>query len=333
MKQTIIYVSCGEGREIDAFALTGDGRIELRQRLAVAGMPVPMRVRADVGRLYVGMRQENALAAFAVAPESGELSLLGQVAAPGGPVYVFCDRDLRVAFSPSYGDNNLSVFALDAAGVPQPAHQVLANLPRAHAARLDRSGRWLLVPMLGADAIRIYRLTDDLNLEPNDLPILLGRSGSGPRHPVFSADNRFVYCLNELDGCIDVFAFDDTRGALLLLQTINMMPPDFGGVPWTAELRLTPDGRHLYASDRRSSTVAALNVDRNDGHLSLIGHFATENQPRGMDIDPSGKWLVVAGQQSSHLSVHAIDADSGRLSLCQRHETGRDPICVEIAAI
>ena len=111
------------------------------------------------------------------------------------------------------------------------------------------------------------------------------------------------------------------------------MPEGFVAAPWTAELRLTPDGRHLYASDRRSSTVAALVVDKQSGRLTLVDHFSTENQPRGMDIDPSGKWLVVAGQQSTHLSVYAIDPISGRLSLRRRHETGRDPICVEVAVI
>ena len=333
MTRTLIYVSCGEGREIDVFSLTDHGDVCWRQRVPTASMSVPMRVRAESGRLYAGMREANRLAVYAIAAESGELSLLGEVATPGAPVYVFCDRDLRVAFCPSYSDNNLSVFPLDAQGIPLAASQVLHNLPRAHAARLDASGRWLLVPMLGADGIRIYRLKDDLHLEPNDLPIILGRPGSGPRHPVFSSDNRFVYCLNELDGSIDVFAFDDTRGALLLEQTISIMPEGFVAAPWTAELRLTPDGRHLYASDRRSSTVAALVVDKQSGRLTLVDHFSTENQPRGMDIDPSGKWLVVAGQQSAHLSVYAIDPISGRLSLRRRHETGRDPICVEIAVI
>ena len=73
-------------------------------------------------------------------------------------------------------------------------------------------------------------------------------------------------------------------------------------------MRLTPDGRHLYASDRRSSTVAALVVDKQSGRLTLVDHFSTENQPRGMDIDPSGKWLgFVLDNRIACCDVHSGD--------------------------
>ncbi len=332
MNQMIIYVSCGEGREIDVFAF--DPALEelrQRQRVPTSGMAVPMRV--SPGRLYAGLRSENALLTFSIDPNNGQLTALGEIAAPGAPVYLSCDMSRRVVFAASYGDNNLSVFPMDAAGVALTACQTERDLPRAHAARLDATHRWLLVPTLGVDAIRIYRMNDDLRVVPNDPPVILGRPGSGPRHPVFSSDNRFVYCLNELDGTIDAFGFDAQCGALALKQTINMMPPGFDDKPWTAELRLRPDGRFLYATDRRSSTLAVLAVDTASGGLTLIDHVLTEIQPRGMDIDPSGRWLVVAGQQSAHVTVYAIDPASGCLRACQRYETGKDPICVEIVTI
>lgn len=334
MEWTYIYVSCGEGREINVFSLDSQsGKVNLRQRLMTSGSPVPMRVRAAAGRLYVGMRMENALQAFSIDPKSGMLESLGGVAAPGSPVYVSCDEKMRVAFSASYGDNNLSVFPLNEDGIPQLATQIEPDMPRAHAACQDKSGRWLLVPMLGADAIRVFRITASGHLEVGAESQLMVRSGSGPRHPVISADNRFVYVLNELDGSIDVFLFDADTGKLDLCQTIEMMPKAFDGKPWTAELRMTPDGRFLFATDRRSNTIASLRVDPESGFLSLVGHTQTEDQPRGMDVDPSGRWLVVSGQQSGAISIYAIDADNGSLALCHRHRTGKEPICVEIAGL
>lgn len=333
MQALSVYVSCGESREIDVFSLDpGSGEISLRQRVLTPGSPVPMRAMIAQQRLYVGMRNDSALHAFAIKSEDGCLHSLGGVAAPGAPVYVSSAPASGVAFSSSYGDNNLSVFPLDANGVPLAAQQTESGLPRAHAARVDQSGRWLLVPTLGADAIRIYRIEAGGHLVPNDPAAVAVKTGSGPRHPVFSADNRFVYCLNELNGCIDVFAFDAERGALDLRQTIDMMPPGFAGAPWTAELRLTGDGRFLYATDRRSSTIAILSVAKKTGKLVLVGHTPTEDTPRGMDVDPSGRWLVVAGQQSGGLTVYAIDQVSGRLTAKGRQRTGKEPICVEIVA-
>lgn len=335
MSQACIYVSCAESRVIDVFALdTRSGELGLLQRFATTGSPLPMRISPDRRVLLAGTRSENALLSFAIDPECGELSLLGRVSAPGGPTYVSCDRAMRVAFIASYGDSNLAVFPLAANGAPMPAVQLETELPRAHAALVDASNRWLLVPMLGADAIRVYRLEEDgLRLSPNDPAMVPARSGSGPRHLVFSPDNRHVHCLNELDGSIDLFDFDAGSGTLELRQSVGMMPPGFDGQPWAAELRARPDGRFLYATDRRSSTLAVFSVETLTGELSLSGHFPTENQPRGMAIDPSGRWLAVAGQLSNHVSLYEIDPGTGLPSLHSRHATGKDPICVEIVAL
>ena len=112
-----------------------------------------------------------------------------------------------------------------------------------------------------------------------------------------------------------------------------MLPAGFAGKPWAAELRATPDGRFLYATDRTASAIAAFAVDPASGRLTLIDHTPTETQPRGMGIDPAGRWLVAAGQLSSRLTVYAIDPASGRLRAVHSHATGTDPICVDIVAL
>ena len=332
MTQTIVYVSCAQSREIHVFSLAGDsGEVRLRQRVATAGAPGPLRVCPQRRVLYAGTRGADALAALAIDPANGELAALGSVPTPGGATYVSCDRLRRVAFCASYGANLLAVFPLDAQGAPQPASQVESELPRAHAALIDAANRWLLVPSLGSDTIRAWQLGDDGRLARGAVTNV--RAGSGPRHLVFSPDNRHVHCLNELDGSIDVFDFDAQSGTLICTQSINMLPANFADKPWAAELRATPDGRFLYATDRTASTIAAFAVDTASGRLSLIDHTPTETQPRGMAIDPAGRWLVAAGQLSSRLTVYAIDAASGRLRAVHGHATGTDPICVEVVAL
>ena len=332
MTQTLVYVSCAQSREIQVFSLADDcGEVRLRQRVATAGAPNPLRVCPAQRVLYAGTRSEDGLAAFSIDAVSGELTLLGSVALPGAATYVSCDRERRVAFSASYGGHLLAVVTLDAQGAPLAVSQVETELPRAHAAQIDASNRWLLVPSLGSDTIRAYRLGDDGRLAPAATTAV--RSGSGPRHLVFSPDNRHVHCLNELDGSIDAFDFDALAGTLTCVQSISMLPAGFSGKPWAAELRATPDGRFVYATDRTASVIAAFAVDAGSGRLALIDHYPTEAQPRGMGIDPSGRWLVAAGQLSGRLSVYAIDPLSGRLSAGSSHATGSDPICVEIVAL
>lgn len=334
MTPTVVYVSCAQSQEVQVFSLADDsGEVRLRQRVATAGAPSPLRLRPDRRVLYAGTRAVDAIVAFAIDAASGELLLLGSAPAPGGPTYVACDQANRQVFCASYGSNLLAVFATDAQGVPLAASQVETGLPHAHAALVDASDRWLLVPLLGADAIRAYRLGDDGRLTPGDPAMTAVRAGSGPRHLVYSPDNRQVHCLNELDGSVDAFDFDAAAGTLTCTQSISMLPPGFAGKPWAAELRATPDGRFLYATDRTASCIAAFAVERSSGRLALIDHFPTETQPRGMGIDPAGRWLIAAGQLSNRLTVYAIDPDSGRLSAVHSHATGNDPICVEIAAL
>lgn len=334
MTQTFLYVSCAASRMIEVFSLdTATGGVASRQRLAVPGRPTPMRVSPDRRLLLVGLREESALLSCSIDGESGRLAVLGSVPAPGAPAYVSCDQAVRHVFLASYGNDLLAVFPLDPKGHPAPAFQVENGLPHVHAALTDATGRWLLAPMLGADAIRVYRLGQDGRIEPNLPPLVSSRPGSGPRHLVFSADNRYVHCLNELDGSVDLFAFDANTGTLELKQSTRMMPHGFTGAPWAAELRVTPGGAFLYASERRSSTLAVFAVDKENRHLSLFGHYPVETQPRGMAVDPSGRYLAVAGQLSGHLSVLALDPHTGRPEPRCRVATGDDPICVEAVAL
>lgn len=330
MSQTVIYVSCAQSQEILVYHLdAADGGVRITQSLSLPGAAQPLGVSPDRRVLYTGLRPDNTLVALGIDPRDGQLSVLGSSQVEGGPTYVSTDRTGRMVFSASWGGNTLCMCPLDERGVPGPMIQCENGIEHAHAALADAGNRWLLVPALGEDVIRIYQIGE--RLTPHRT--VAARKGSGPRHPVFSPDGRHVWCLNELDGTIDVFDFDGDAGALAMRQSVNMLPPGFGGKPWAAELRATPDGRFLYATDRTASEIAAFAVESGSGRLELVGHFPTETQPRGMAIDPSGRWLAATGQLSGHLTLYAIDPQTGRLEARQRVEAGQDPIMVEIIGL
>ena len=334
MNQTIAYVSCAESREIQAFSLnTRSGELRLLQRTHTAGIALPIMVRPDKRMLYAGTRSDNAITAFHIDPQNGKLTAAGQVPTAGSPTYITCDRTMRVLFSAFYHDNTIAAFPLDAQGVPQAASQIETDLPHAHCAVMDTTNRWLLVAMLGRDAICCYRLNQDGQLVPNDPPMLAVRPGSGPRHLVFSPNTRHLYCINELDGSIDLLKFDSTAGKLTLRESVSLLPHGFTDQPWAAELRMSPDGRFLYASERRSSMLAVFAADAKTGQLSLYGHYPTETQPRAMAIDPSGKWLLTAGQLSNHLTVYELNPETGCPTARHRLPAGMNPIGMEIVTL
>jgi 6-phosphogluconolactonase len=244
--------------------------------------------------------------------------------------YLATDRSGRFLFSASYSGHQIAVSPTGADGRVQPAQQVLPTGPNAHAIQADPSNRFVLATSLGGGVVMQWRFDAATGrLAPNAAPAFAPHAGASPRHFVFSRDARFVYLIGELDAAIDVLAFDAPSGRLRTAQTVSSLPPAFAGTPWAADLHLTPDGRFLYSSERRSSTLAAFGVDTSTGTLAPLGHTATEAQPRGFNITPDGAFLIAAGQLSHRLSVYRIDPRSGALDKCSECAVGRNPNWIE----
>ncbi len=305
------------------------------QQVDLGGEVMPMALGPDRRRLYAARRSEpREVLSFAIDPESGRLQALGSAALPHSMAFIATDRSGRHLLSASYGGDLLAAGPIDADGVAGAARQLLPTGRHAHAIRADPSNRFVLASTLGAGVMQQLRFdAASGTLSPNTPPTMQPHSGASPRHFVFAPDGRFVYLLNELDAAIDVLAFDGARGTLAPLQTIGSLPPGFTDAPWAADLHLTPDGRFLYSSERRSDTLAAFRVDPADGRLTLVGHFPTEAQPRGFGITPDGRFLVAAGQRSDALCVHAIDPDSGALHERGRCAVGEGPNWIEIVPL
>ena len=207
--------------------------------------------------------------------------------------------------------------------------QVLHTGPNAHAIVPSPCKRYVLATALGGGELMVLRF----NAETGQLTPAsswAARAGAGPRHFRFDPQCQRVYLLHELDGTVDVLDWDADQARLSLVQTVGILPTGFTGQPWAADLHLTPDGRHLYASERTSSTLAHFAVDTVTGHITVKGHTAVETQPRGFAIDPTGQHLLVVGQLSHHLSRYAIDRETGQLTLRQRLPVGQGPNWVEI---
>jgi 6-phosphogluconolactonase len=329
---TVVYVSNAESGSISVLHLDlSSGALSPVQTPELGGMVMPMAVSPDQRFLYAARRSDPlAVRSHRIAAHDGTLTPIGEAALPASMANIATDGTGRFLFSASYGGNLVAVNPIDASGAAQPAQQVIATEPNAHAIRSDPSNRFVFATSLGGDRVLQFRFdATSGRLTPNDPPAFLSRSGSGPRHLAFHPDGRTVYLLHELDAGLDVLDMDPERGTLQLRQALSVLPGGFSGQPWASDLHLTPDARFLYASERRSNTLAAFAVDAG-GSLVPRGSVPTQTQPRGFAIDPSGRWLIAAGQVSHRLGVHAIDADSGALTLRGEATAGLEPNWIEV---
>lgn len=334
---TVIYVSNADSGDIAVVSLDESiGALTTLQTADIGGMVMPLAISPDQRFLYAARRSEpQAVVAFGIERASGLLAKIGEAPLPDSMAYLSTDETGRWLFSASYGGNMVAVNPIGADGRPRPSTQQIPTAPKAHCIRPVAGNRHVLATSLGGGLVMQFRFDADTGtLQPNEPYPLTMRTESGPRHFAFHPTAPFVVLLNELDASLDVLALDATRGTLTLKHTVTgTLPSGFSGDPWAAELRFTPDGRFLYTSERRSSTLATFAVDATSGALTLRGHTATQAQPRGFAITPSGQHLIAAGQTSHALTVYRIDAASGALTPVAEHAVGQNPNWVEALSL
>lgn len=332
--KTILYVSHADGREVFVMAMNPDsGDLTLVEKMAVTGVAMPMAVSPDRRYLYVGLRSEPySVASFRIDPGSGRLSAIATTKLPDNFAYISTDRAGRFLLGASFAGNKIAINPIGPHGwVQERPVQVFATPPAAHCILTDPSNRFVYVPCRDGNAVVQLRFDAATGMvSPNDPSTVAAQDGAGPRHARFHPNNAFLYLLNETDGSANVYAIDQATGTLALKQTVDARPPGLTGNPAAADIHLTPDGRFLYGTVRTSNTIAGYAVDPVTGLLTHIGHWPTEDHPRGFAICPRGRFLYTVGLMSHHLQSYRIDASSGKLKPLKRLAMGQGPNWIEI---
>ena len=336
---TYLYVGNAASNEILTYALDPrTGELTQVDKLTVpgitkAGGSMPMAVSPNKKFLYAGFRGEpQIVATFAIDSKSGKLSHVGNGPLDDSMAYIATDRTGKWLLSASYPGHKVTVNPIGQNGVVEAVKQTIPNLPNSHSIIADKSNKHVLAASLGADAVNQFSFdARSGTLTPADPANTKVKEKNGPRHFRYSADEKFVYLLNELAAVINVFSYDAKRGVLTKqIQEISAVPGDFTGKKWAADIHLTPNGKYLYATERTTSTIAQFNVDTRTGMLTANGSVATEKQPRAFEIDPSGKFLYAVGELSDSMTSYSIDPKTGTLKQLKQYPVGKNPNWIEI---
>ncbi|EPX2176526.1 TPA: 6-phosphogluconolactonase [Serratia marcescens] len=330
MKQ-IVYVASPESQQIHVWQLDDAGALALLQTVDVPGQVQPMTLHPDKTHLYVGVRPAFGIVSYRIEAD-GTLQQAGMAPLPGSPTHISTDLQGRYLFSASYSGNCASISPIGHDGVVTAPIQQIDGLTAPHSANIDPTNQLVLVPCLKEDRIRLFNLSLAGQLTPHAQEAVATAAGAGPRHMAFHHNDKFAYCVNELDGTVDVLAISENGGHYTVTQTLDIMPADFDGTRWAADIHITPNGRFLYTSDRTTSILTIFSVSEDGGTLSVVGYHPTEAQPRGFNIDHSGRFVISSGQKSDHIAVHEIDQRSGELTTLARYPVGKGPMWVSVLA-
>ena len=351
---TYVYVANSGDGDLSAFRLDTDkGELVPLGRMPGAPSVSPLAHSPDGRMLYAAGRSSDlAVLSYAIDPASGALTRRGSAPLPADMCHIALDPSGRYLLGASYGGDMLSIQRIGSDGLveAEPVARMLTGR-NAHAFRAHPTNGYVYATNLGSD--RVVHLRFDAAsgkvTQPSGAPVGTPQD-FGPRHMVFSPDGRFLYVNSEYQGGVIAYAVDAASGALTEKAHAHGLPADLGlpadtprdlqarasGSPakrkvvWAADLRLTPDGRFLYMSERTGNLVSLFRIDPASGLPTYVASYPTEQQPRGFNIDPSGRYLIAAGEQSGHVSLYRISPQDGSLALAGRYPVGIGANWVEV---
>ena len=339
----------GTTRGIYAYQWDGDaGTLTPAGQAADTKNPSFLTLSPDRRHLYAvneiddfGGQESGSLSAFAVAGESGKLTLINVVPSGGaGPCNLATDLSGKVLFAANYNSGSAASFQIKSGGglSKQVSHfqyqghsvDVRQQGPHTHCTTVSPDNRYVLVNDLGLDRISVYHLdAATARLTANEPAFYEALPGSGPRSFTFHPSGKWAYSVNEISNTVDALRWDAASGTLTRLQNISTLPAGFTGVSTAATVAVDGEGRHLYVSNRGDNSIAVFTIHDRTGVLKMVQRMPSGGKfPRYFALDPGNKWLVVANQGSSNLVVFSRNHRSGHLKATQRQYSLESPVCL-----
>ena len=149
-----------------------------------------------------------------------------------------------------------------------------------------------LVPCLFMDQIKIldkdFKVEDEIQFE----------EGSGPRHAVFSDDEKYLYVVGELSNLLYVVDMHTKK----IVNTEELLENGLSHVKDTATIR--KKGDYLYVSTRTQDVITVLHVSGKDVKRIQVTSCAGKHPRDFVIVDDD---IIVANRFSDSLSVLPIE--------------------------
>lgn len=332
----LVFISAfeaGDAGAIHAYRLDMKaGALQLAHKTTGVEHPFFLALSPDKKFLYsihaknFGGSENEEVAAYAVTGRSGELKFLNRQSARGtAACYLHVDATGKTVLVANYTSGSVAALPVKPDGSLGEAASFIQHTgssvkpdrqtgPNAHCILTSPDNRFAFAADLGIDKVLCYRLdAATAKLTPNRQPFVRTLPGAGPRHLTFHPNGKHVYVINELANSVTLFDYEKESGFLIEKQTLSTLPPDFKGQTACADVKITPNGRFLYGTNRGHDSIACYRIAE-DGGLTLIGIEPSKGGgPQNLAITPGGELLLCANMPGKNVAVFRIDAETGAL--------------------
>jgi 6-phosphogluconolactonase len=302
--------------------------------------PGYVRLSPDQKFLYA-VNQGNTIASFGVG-KGGTLTYLNRQNAEGvNPCHVSVHPSGKMAFLANYTSGSWAAYPISSNGKIEAStakyqfagsgpNKSRQEKPHAHCVLSTPNGKFVYVTDLGTDRLMNYTVDAAKGtVSPNPIQAYFyTEPGAGPRHFIIHPSGRFLYLLNELQATLIACTIDE-QGVINEIETVETLPADFKGTNSSAAIRMHPNGRFVYVSNRGYNGIHAYEIQKN-GSLKKVGEIQRGiSTPRDFNIDPTGQFMVIGNQDTNNLLIYEVNPATGKLSYRSESVSITKPICIE----
>lgn len=178
-----------------------------------------------------------------------------------------------------------------------------------------------------ADGQHIYAMADGVRITSRNAGTgLLTQTGSigsfGANAGALSPDDQHLYVTDFGGDSLVVYSRNTTTGALTFVEGETDGVGGVGGLSGAAEVAISPDGAHVYATGVDDDAVAVFSRNATTGELTFVefqqdnvGGVDGLNGALGIDVSPDGSHLYVTGEAG--LAVFSRNSSSGALTFVE----------------
>ncbi|MEZ6142195.1 MAG: beta-propeller fold lactonase family protein [Zavarzinella sp.] len=314
--KTYVFISLSADKQL-LLARLEAGKLHEIKRYPLEGAPgaITFDPKHQVG--FVSIRSNDTISSFRFDATTEKLTPINSVTLEKGAnaTHLATDHTGKWLISASYSGGTVVVHGINEGKLISPASDSHKTARTAHFVHVSADNRFVMVPHVGTNSVHLFQFDA---LKGKLTPTGMGAGGkekAGPRHLAFLPNHPDVaFTSDEIGNSItryDVKA--DEKGILKMTpkETLSTLPADFTGKNTTAEVKVHPNGKFVWVSNRGHDSLAGFAISPTG--LKSIGQTPTEKTPRSFAITPDGKYLLSGGEGNGKMAIYSINSTSGEL--------------------
>lgn len=196
---------------------------------------------------------------------------------------------------------------------------------RAHMVVFSNNENNLHISDLGGDKIYHYQVKPDGLVEAK-YSLTQFPAGTGPRHFVFSADEKWVYVLGELSGTVDVYSNTAGKWDFVQREVLDLSTGD--GPKASADIHISPNGKWLVASNRITRNSLMVYKIESTGRIKFQHEVLVGKVPRNFQFATNGQKIYVACKDEDRIQQFSFNPETGEMQNDNKDIPVKSPVAL-----